>query len=140
MYSWTWASVVGTGFVAADCKLPLALVCVLSVASRANAKSLHALWPIRERTACLRQSERHVPDAPIRTRELSSRLSGQMRNLTHRRVTLTNARLTQHQAHGCIISQTSFRPHYLSLARVPLSLRVRQRDHVIGCKTIITLI
>ncbi len=56
--------------------------CVLSIASRANAKSLHALWSIRAPTSRLRQSERHVPAAPIRTLEVSSRLSGQRRVLT----------------------------------------------------------
>ncbi len=53
-----------------ECKLPLAPARVLSIASRANAKSLHALWPIRVPTFRLRQSERHIPAAPIRTREL----------------------------------------------------------------------
>ncbi len=38
--------------VAAECKL------LLSTASRANAKSLHALWPIRTPTSRLRQSGR----------------------------------------------------------------------------------
>ncbi len=69
--------------VAAYCKLPLAPARVLSIASRANAKILHALWPVRAPTSRLRQSERYVPAAPIRTRELSSCLSGQRRILTH---------------------------------------------------------
>ncbi len=58
-------------------------VSVLSIAARANAKSLHALWPIRAPTFRLCQSERHIPAATIRARELSSRLSGQRRILTH---------------------------------------------------------
>ncbi len=49
--------------------------------SHAHAKSLHALWPIRAATVLLRQSERDLPAAPIRTRELSSRLTGQRRSL-----------------------------------------------------------
>ncbi len=56
---------------------------VLSIASRANAKNQHVLWPIRAPTLRLRQSERHIPAAPIRTSELSSRLSGQGRILRH---------------------------------------------------------
>ncbi len=71
------------GFVAAYCKRPLAPVREQSIASRANTKNLHVLWPIRMPTPRLRQSERHVPAAPIRTRELSSRLSGQRRILMH---------------------------------------------------------
>ncbi len=70
-------------FGVTDCKLPLAPARVLSIASRANAKSPHALWPIRASTFRLRQSERHIPTAPIRTHELSSRLSGQRRILGH---------------------------------------------------------
>ncbi len=69
--------------VLAACKLPLALAHVLSIAARAHAKSLHALWPIRAPTFRLRQSERHSPAAPIRTRELSSRLTGQRRIIRH---------------------------------------------------------
>ncbi len=57
-------------FEAAECKLPLARAGVLLCA---NAKSLHALWPIRTPMSRLHQSERHVPAAPIRTHELSSR-------------------------------------------------------------------
>ncbi len=34
-------------FLAAECKRPPATACVLSIVSRAIAKSLHALWPIR---------------------------------------------------------------------------------------------
>ncbi len=45
--------------------------------SRANAKSLHALGPIRARTFRLRQSGCHIPAAPTRTRKLSSSLSDQ---------------------------------------------------------------
>ncbi len=48
----------GGGGVAAECKLPLAPVRVLSIAPRDNAKSLHALWPIRATTSQLRQSGR----------------------------------------------------------------------------------
>ncbi len=47
------------------------------------------------------QSERHIPAPPIRTRELSSRVSGQRRILTLRRVTPTHARFTQHHVQGC---------------------------------------
>ncbi len=64
----------------ADCKLPLAPARVLKIACRANSISLHALWPIRAPTFRLRQSERHISTAPIRTRELSS---SQRRILTH---------------------------------------------------------
>ncbi len=72
------------------CKLLQAPARVLSNASRAHAKSLHALRPIR--TKCQN-------DAPIRTRELSSRLSSQRRILiTHRLVALEHARLTQNHA------------------------------------------
>ncbi len=56
---------------------------MLSIASRANAKNLHVLWPIIAPTLRLRQSERHIPAAPIRTSELSSNLSGQRRILRH---------------------------------------------------------
>ncbi len=49
--------------------------------SHAHAKSVHALWPIRAPTFRLRQSERDLPAAPIRTRELSSRLTRQRRIL-----------------------------------------------------------
>ncbi len=70
-------------FVVAACKLSLALARVLSIAARAHAKNLHALWPIGAPTVRLRQSERHTPAAPIRARELSSRLTGQRRFLTH---------------------------------------------------------
>ncbi len=54
-----------------------------SIADRAHAKCLDALWPIRAPAFHLRQSERHSSAAPIRTRELSSRLAGQRRILTH---------------------------------------------------------
>ncbi len=37
--------------VAAECKLSLAPARVLAIASRANAKSLHELWPIRTPTS-----------------------------------------------------------------------------------------
>ncbi len=73
-------------------------------------------------TSQLRQSECHVAATPIRTRELSSRLSGQRRILTH-----FGAHLTQHHAQGCTNSITSICPHYLSLASMPFSLWVRQR-------------
>ncbi len=63
--------------------MPLAPARVLSIAARAHAKSLHALWPIRAPTCRLRQSERCSSAALIRTRELSSRLTGQRRSLTH---------------------------------------------------------
>ncbi len=46
---------------------------------------------------------------------------------TLRRVTLTNARLTQHYASHCIFTNISFRPHYLPLASVPFSLWDQQR-------------
>ncbi len=49
--------------------------------SHAHAKNLHGLWPIRAPTVRLRQSERDLPAAPIRARELSSRLTGQSRIL-----------------------------------------------------------
>ncbi len=49
--------------------------------SHAHAKSLHALWPINAPTFRLHQSERDLPAAPIRTREMSSRLTGQRRIL-----------------------------------------------------------
>ncbi len=49
--------------------------------SHAHAKSLHALWPIRAPAVRLLQSERDLPAAPFRLRELSSRLTGQKRSL-----------------------------------------------------------
>ncbi len=49
--------------------------------SHAHAKSLHALWSIGAPTFHLCQSERDLPAAPIRTRELSSRLTGKRRIL-----------------------------------------------------------
>ncbi len=52
---------------------------VLSIASRANAKGLHRRWSMFRQP----QSERHIPAAPNRTRELSLRLSDQRRNLKH---------------------------------------------------------
>ncbi len=99
-----------------ECKLPLAPARVLSITSHADAKSLHALWPIRAPTFHLRQSERQIPAEPIRTRELSSRQSGQRRILSTSRIN------TLH-----IFSNISFRPHLLSLASVPFSLWDRQR-------------
>ncbi len=65
-------------------------------------------------TTCLRQSERHVPAAPIRTRELSASLSGQRRILTHVGASrLHTHALTQHHAQGCTISNTTFHRHHL---------------------------
>ncbi len=47
-----WIELVG-----AECKLPLGPTRVLSIASRANVKSLHALWPIRmPRPSCANQN------------------------------------------------------------------------------------
>ncbi len=46
------------GAAVADCKLPLAPTHVLSIASRADVKSLHALGPIRAPTFRLHQAER----------------------------------------------------------------------------------
>ncbi len=88
--------------------------------SHAHAKILHALWSLRAPTFRLRQSKR---DLPIRTRELSSCLTGQRRILgLFRCVTLKHERLTQQHVKGCIFCNTSLRPHYLSLAIVPFSL------------------
>ncbi len=50
-----------------------------------------------------------------------------MSSYTLWRVTFTHAGLTQHHAQGCTISNSSFRPHYLSVASVPFSLWARQR-------------
>ncbi len=79
--------------VVAACKLQLAPGRVLSIASRANAKNLHALWPIRAPTFRLRQLERQNPAAPIRTLGLSPRLSDQRRTLrdcTHASCNITS--------------------------------------------------
>ncbi len=100
--------------MAAECKLPLAHAHVLSIASRVDAKSLLALWRIRKPTSSLRQSEFHVPAAPITTRNVSSRRSGQKRILfTQPRGTPEHARLTKHHAQGCTICNTSFCPHFV---------------------------
>ncbi len=103
--------------VAADCRLPLVNVHVLSIASRANAKSLHTLWTIRAPTFRLRKSESHHPTAPIRTRELSSRLGSQRRILTR----FDAWRLHTHASRNSTLSavpffNTSFLPHNLCLA------------------------
>ncbi len=98
--------------IAAERKLPLAHARVLLIASRANAKSLHVLWPIRTpRPSCANQDAWAVltPKQPKANSD------------TRRRVTFTN------HAQGCTISKTSFRPHYLFLPSVPFSLGVRQR-------------
>ncbi len=99
---------------------------VLSIASRTNAKSLHARWPIRV-PKFLQQSERHNPAAPIRTRELLSRLTDQRRLLT--RVDASGKTRTPHALRRSRLNlfSLSFRPHYLSLASVPFSVRGGQR-------------
>ncbi len=166
--------VFGDDIVVAACKLPLAPVRVLSIASCANAKSLHARWPIRAPTFRLRQSERHgygmngtngygifigrgryrlnfvqisLRDAdfdpraaPIRTRELSSRLSDLRRILTNFGA---SRKLQATSRPRLYISNTSFIPHYCAFGqRAILSLgsttshfniirrihRVRRRD------------
>ncbi len=101
---------------------------VLSNASRANAKSLYALWPIRAPTFRLRQSERHTPATPIRTRELPSRLSGQ------RRILKTSARHAYTRTpHAFTRSRLYlFNISYLSLASVPFSLWDWQRVTIIA--------
>ncbi len=59
--------------VIAKCNLPLVSALVLSIVSRAKAKSLHAFWPIRTpRPSCANQEA-----------WLSSRLRGQWRILTY---------------------------------------------------------
>ncbi len=97
-------------FVEADCKLPLAPTRVLSITSRANAKSLHAVWPIRAPTFHLRQSERHIPDGPTRTRELSSCLSGQRLILTH----IGGSRLHTHTSRINTLMAVSFQYKFSS--------------------------
>ncbi len=93
----------------AACKLPLAPARVLSIASHTNAKNLHARWPIRAPTFRLRQSERHIPAAPIRTHALLSRLSGQSRILTH----FDSSRLHTHASRN-ITSKTVFFQYNIS--------------------------
>ncbi len=73
-------------------------------ASRANAKSLHAPWPISAPTFRQGQSEHHIPAYPIRTRELSSRPSGQWRILTHFGASRLHARLTHNTLKSLSIS------------------------------------
>ncbi len=91
--------------------------------SPAHAKSLHTLWPIRAPTFRLRQSERDLPAAPIRTPcAVVTPNRPKANSRTFRRVTLKHARLTQQHVKGCIFCNTSLRPHYLSLAIVPISL------------------
>ncbi len=102
--------------VVAACKLPLAPARVLSIASRANVKSLHARWPIRMPTFRLRQLERHIPAAPIRTRELSSRLSGQRRIMARRCVTL-HAHASRNITSKAVFSNIIFRPNYCVFGR-----------------------
>ncbi len=70
--------------VVAACKLPLALARVLSIGAR------------QKPTRALANQSAHVPPAPIRTRELSSRLTAQRRILRH----FGASRFTQHSVKG----------------------------------------
>ncbi len=82
--------------VVVACKLPLALASVLSIAARAHAKSLHALWPIRAPTFL------HSPAAPIRTPKANSDTSARQAN------TGTLLAKSRTQLYFSII----FRPHF----------------------------
>ncbi len=72
--------------------------------SHAHAKSLHALWPITAPMVRLNQSERDLPAAPIRTRELSSRLTGQRRSLG----LFGASRLNTHASHNTTFKAVLF--------------------------------
>ncbi len=86
----------------AMCERLLVSARVLSIAPRAHANS---------------QSKRHVPPAPIRTPEHSSRLGGQKRILFA--CQNTNA-ASLYRAGGCIFPYTIYLRINLSLAVVPL--------------------
>ncbi len=95
--------------------------------SHAHTKSLHALWPIRAPTFRLRQSERDLTAAPIRTRELSSRLTGQRRILGLFGASSLPTHASRNIASKAVFFQFNFSSHYLSLASVPFSFWDRQR-------------
>ncbi len=100
---------------------------MLSIASRVNAKKQHVLWPIRAPTLRLRQSERHIPAAPIRTRELSSNLRGQKRILRH----FGASRLHTH-APRLYFSNIIFCPHYCVFDQRAILFLRSTTSHFIG--------